>query len=425
MNIIELRGACKRYRRFARPADRLIEVVTGRSHHEETIALEPVDLAVSQGEVVGVIGLNGAGKSTLLKLIAGTLSPTAGQVNVHGRLSALLELGTGFHPAMSARENVMLSCAAGGISLARARALYEDIVAFSGLSHASMAQPIKTFSSGMVARLAFSVATALEPEILIVDELLSVGDGIFARKSFDRIMQFKRAGKTMLFCSHSMYHVESICSRVVWLHAGAVRMEGEPAEVVVAYNAYLSSMAEGASDNRTAVARDKQEADHQAGGHAPARLTGVRVVADAVAGHELSVTSGVTDVKVAVRFASSTSIPCPSAGVRISDANGRTVASMGTVNDGVPLERDMRGEGEVELTLPAFPLLKGRYWINVLLLSEDGIHVYDSARLVAELKVEQVGLEQGLVSLPRRWAAAQAGAAAPVDTRPIAPGKVR
>jgi lipopolysaccharide transport system ATP-binding protein len=384
-----------------------------------------VDLAVSKGEVVGVIGLNGAGKSTLLKLIAGTLSPTTGEVTVRGRLSALLELGTGFHPAMSARENVMLSCAAGGISLSKAKALYEDIVAFSGLTRASMAQPIKTFSSGMVARLAFSVATALEPEILIVDELLSVGDGIFARKSFDRIMQFKRAGKTMFFCSHSMYHIESICSRVVWLHAGEVRMEGEPAEVVVAYNAYLSSMAEGASDKRPAAAADSEAAEHKGGRQAAARLTGVRVAADGEAGHELLVTSGVTDVKVAVRFASDASIPCPSAGVRISDANGRTVASMGTVNDGVPLERDGRGDGQVELTLPAFPLLKGRYWINVLLLSEDGIHVYDSARVVAELKVEQAGLEQGLVSLPRRWSVAQAGAAAPVDTHPIAPGKVR
>jgi lipopolysaccharide transport system ATP-binding protein len=224
-------------------------------------------------------------------------------------------------------------------------------------------------------------------------------------------MQFKRTGKTMFFCSHSMYHVESICSRVVWLHAGAVRMEGEPAEVVVAYNAYLPSMAEGARDNGPADSGDRQAVEHRVGRHAAARLTGVRVTADEVAGHELSVKSGVTDVKVVVRFSADASIPCPSAGVRISDANGRTVASMGTVNDGLPLERDGRGDGQVELTLPAFPLLKGTYWVNVLLLSEDGIHVYDSARLVAELKVEQVGLEQGLVRLPRRWATAQGGAA--------------
>lgn len=411
MNVIEVRGACKQYRRFARPADRLFEVMTGKPRHEKTTALQPVDLAISKAEVVGIIGLNGAGKSTLLKLIAGTLSPTRGEVVVNGRISALLELGTGFHPAMSARENVMLSCAAAGISLSRAKDLYHEIVTFSGLSKEAMTQPIKTFSSGMVARLAFSVATALEPEVLIVDELLSVGDGVFARRSFDRIMQFKRAGKTMLFCSHSMYHVESICNRVVWLHDGAIRMEGDPAEVVVAYNSFLGSMAERPSDTTQFGSQDDPPGVAQGEGGLGARVTKISVEADGRSGHVLAVASGTTDVRVAVRFASDPALPCPSVAIRISDANGRTVASMGTLNDQVLIKRDRGGSGAVQVTVPAFPLLKGNYWLNVVLLSEDGIHVYDRAPMVAELKVEQLGLEQGVVRLPRRWSAVECGSA--------------
>ncbi len=411
MSVIELRGVYKHYRRYRRPMDRAIEVITGRPRHDTTVALEPLDLTVSKGEVLGVIGLNGAGKSTLLKLIAGTLSPSGGELIVSGRISALLELGTGFHPAMSARENVMLSCAAAGLSLAQAKTLYEEIVDFSGLAPEVMAQPIKTFSSGMMARLAFSVATAVQPEVLIVDEILSVGDGVFARRSFERIMEFKRAGKTMLFCSHSMFHVESICSRVLWLHQGMMRMEGQPAEVVIAYNAFLASVAGERGGTDQHADDDAASLNPVGGALSVARLTRVVVDADGTRDHVLSVVSGSTGVKVSVEFSSDPAIPSPSLAVRISDANGRTVASMGTVNDGISTERDLNGQGRIQVVLPAFPLLKGNYWVNVVLLSEDGIHVYDRAPMVAELKVEQVGLEQGLVRLPRQWIVA--GGASP------------
>jgi lipopolysaccharide transport system ATP-binding protein len=404
MTAIALRGVTKRYRQYSRPLERLMEVLTGRRYHDQITVLSPIDLDIAEGEVVGVIGLNGAGKSTLLKLIAGTLPPTAGEVLVKGRISALLELGTGFHPDMTGRANVLMSCAVSGIPLSDAKALYPAIVDFSGLGEKMMEQPIKTFSSGMVARLAFSVATAIEPEVLIVDELLSVGDGAFARKSFDRIMEFKRSGKTMLFCSHSMYQVEAICDRVVWLNEGAVMMEGEPAGVVAAYSAFLNRV----SDEQSTPASESSAGSTPNGRSAESalsrtRLLDVKVYGDGSIDGALTVISGMSDVAVKITFASDPSLPCPSVALLISDANGRTITSLGSFNDRIALKRGADGAGDVEVILRHLPLLKGRYWVSVFLLSEDGVHLYESASMIAELKVEQAGLEQGVVSVPRLW----------------------
>jgi lipopolysaccharide transport system ATP-binding protein len=404
VSAVSLKGITKRYRKYSRQLDRLREVVTGRPHHDEISALHPVDLTIAVGEVVGVIGLNGAGKSTLLKLIAGTLSPSSGEVSVNGRISALLELGTGFHPDMTGRANVLMSCAVSGMPLLEAKARYREIVRFSGLPDRVMEQPVKTLSSGMVARLAFSVATAVEPEILIVDELLSVGDGAFSRKSFDRIMEFKRKGHTMLFCSHSLYQVEAICDRVVWLNEGQVAMEGEPPEVVTAYKAFLNQITGGDTDGNGAKAQKEPDAAPvYVDSPSPTHFTAIEVSCDGMAGKVLDVLSGTSDVVVKVAFASDPDFPCPAVALRISDVNGLTITSLSSANDLVSLERQADGNGTSEVTLPKFPLLKGRYWLTVLLLSEDAVHVYEAARMIVELRVRQRGLEQGVVSVPRAW----------------------
>ena len=181
MSAVELQGVSKTYRVYKSGLHRLIEAATGRGSHTEFIALQPLNLSIDQGEVVGLVGMNGAGKSTLLKLLAGTLTPSQGRLQVQGRIAALLELGTGFHQEMTGRENVFLAGAVMGLSRERMEALYPQIVEFSGLQD-FMAQPVKTYSSGMFVRLAFAVATSVDPDVLIVDEALSVGDGAFARK---------------------------------------------------------------------------------------------------------------------------------------------------------------------------------------------------------------------------------------------------
>ena len=245
MDVIQLKNLTKIYKHYTHGVDRLLEILTRRSHHQSFVAIHSLNLTIPPGQVVGIIGNNGAGKSTLLKLIAGTLHPSEGICEVSGRVAALLELGSGFHPDMTGQENVYLSGTMMGLSLERIRAIYDDIVTFAGIQ-SFMDQPVKTYSSGMFMRLAFAVATCVEPDVLIVDEALSVGDGAFARKSFNRIMQFKQSGKTILFCSHALYQVEAICDRVIWLERGHLKLDGMPGEVVNAYKESITTDQTGA-----------------------------------------------------------------------------------------------------------------------------------------------------------------------------------
>jgi lipopolysaccharide transport system ATP-binding protein len=238
--VIALDNVGKTYKRFAKPSDRFWQAVWpralrgGDSTANEFVALAPLSLKVQRGEALGLIGRNGAGKSTLLQMVCGTLNPSSGSVEVNGKIGALLELGAGFNPEFTGRENVYLAAAVMGLSSAETDALYESIVEFSGIRE-FIDQPVKTYSSGMYVRLAFSIATSANPDILVIDEALSVGDGAFAKKSFERIMQLKAQGTTVLFCSHSMYQVESFCDRAVWLDHGQVQMEGPASDVVAAY----------------------------------------------------------------------------------------------------------------------------------------------------------------------------------------------
>ena len=247
MNNIAIRvnKLSKCYQLYNQPSDRLKQFLWRgkRQFFREFWALHDVSFEVGKGEVLGIIGRNGAGKSTLLQLLCGTLTPTSGNVEVHGRIAALLELGAGFNPDFTGRENVFMSGAILGLSPKEIEDRYEDIVDFSGIRD-FIDQPVKTYSSGMYVRLAFSVATSVDPDILIVDEALSVGDGEFARKSFDRIRAMKEAGKTILFCSHSLYQVEAFCDRVLWLDHGHVKLCGDPQDVVQSYGMLLAGDAQ-------------------------------------------------------------------------------------------------------------------------------------------------------------------------------------
>ena len=237
---IRVKNLSKCYQLYAQPSDRLKQFLWRgrRQYFREFWALRDASFEVAKGEVLGIIGRNGAGKSTLLQLLCGTLTPSAGEVEVRGRIAALLELGSGFNPEFSGRQNVFMSAAIMGLSQQEIEARFEEIVDFSGIRD-FIDQPVKTYSSGMYVRLAFSVATSVDPDILVVDEALSVGDGEFARKSFDRIRTMKEAGKTILFCSHSLYQVEAFCDRVLWLDHGDLKLIGEPQEVVQQYSISL------------------------------------------------------------------------------------------------------------------------------------------------------------------------------------------
>lgn len=214
----------------------VVQRLKGKLHYSEFEALRHVSFDVARGEVVGLIGHNGAGKSTMLKVISGILRPTEGRACVHGNIAPMLELGSGFDFDMTGRENIFLNGAILGYSEEFLRRKYEEIVAFSEIGQ-FIDMPLRNYSSGMIARLAFSVATVVEPEILIVDEVLAVGDADFQEKSRRRMMELMGGGTTVLFVSHSLAQIREMCNRVVWLEKGQVRMVDEAQVVCDAYAA--------------------------------------------------------------------------------------------------------------------------------------------------------------------------------------------
>src|SRR5512141_2986549 len=220
------------------PAVRLIELVTRRSRHSVFPALQDVTFDVEQGETVGIVGQNGAGKSTLLKLLCGVVQPTSGVLESRGTISSILELGTGFHPEFTGRDNAALNAAILGLSPSEIRRRLPDILEFSELG-TFLDRPVKTYSSGMYMRLAFSVAVNVNPDILVIDEALAVGDGHFQKKCIDKIREFQEKGKTILFCSHGLYHVTQICRRTLWLDQGTVIRYGPSVDVVHEYETFL------------------------------------------------------------------------------------------------------------------------------------------------------------------------------------------
>ncbi len=389
--MIELRGVSKSYSLETRPWHRLWTQLrggsaTGRQHH----ALHRIELHVDRGEVVGIIGRNGAGKSTLLQVVCGVLQPTQGKRIVRGRIAALLELGAGFNPELTGRENVRLNGPLLGLSGAQIEERMEPIIEFAGIGE-FIDQPVRSYSSGMFMRLAFSMATSMDPEVLVIDEALSVGDGAFSRKSFDRIMSLKDRGTTILFCSHSMFQVESLCSRALWIEAGEVRFDGPAHQATVEYSEWLARFEQGKGEIAAAAPRFET---------ASASLRQLTVRAPAHGGPFRNLAD---DLVIDVAFDSDPQIACPTLGVAIHQADGRALASAGNWLDGVPLKRDTAGHVRASLSFPKLPLLKGRYTVSAFVLCERSINLYAAAEHGASFEVVQDHLEQGMVSLPHRW----------------------
>lgn len=368
--------------------------------------LRHVDLELQPGQALGIVGLNGAGKSTLLQLLAGTLVPSEGTVSTRGRVAALLELGSGFSPELSGRDNIYLNAAALGLSRDEIDARLYDIIEFSGLgSHVE--QPVRTYSSGMLVRLGFSVATSVEPDILIIDEALSVGDGIFARKSFDRIQQIRASGATIIFCSHALYHIECFCDQALWLHEGRVKEYGPVDSVLTRYRDFLEG---GVPAQESALApAESVEADvsmpglTDPGAAPPAEITAVRVVCDDREGQELSATSGRSTLAVEIEYRINGQLPPPAAAVAFSSETGRVLGTHFSLAQGARLQADRSGRGRIRYTCPELPLNRGRYRIGVYLTCERGEHVYHWLDPVAHLNVERPTRDIGYFVFPGRW----------------------
>ena len=229
----------KAYKRYASKWARMLEWVTGKPRHDKTWVLRDIHFTVNPGEAVGIVGVNGAGKSTLLKIITGTTQPTNGNVHTEGRVAALLELGMGFHPDFTGRQNVFMAGQLLGLQGDEIAACLPAIEAFAEIGD-YIDRPVRTYSSGMQMRLAFSVATAVRPAVLIVDEALSVGDAYFQHKSFNKIREFREQGTTLLIVSHDRSAIQSLCDRAILLERGFVIKDGPPEEVMDFYNALIA-----------------------------------------------------------------------------------------------------------------------------------------------------------------------------------------
>ena len=244
MYAIEIRNISKTYRLYRRPIDRLKEAILRRRFHQPFESLKDISFVVPFGETIGIIGENGAGKSTLLKILAGTLTPTTGEIRIQGRVAALLELGAGFHPEFTGRQNIFLNAALQGLRESEILDCERPIIDFAELGP-FIDRPLKTYSSGMVMRLAFSIATSIAPDILIIDEALSVGDQRFQQKCIERMVGFRNRKKTIIVCSHSMYLINELCAETLWLANGRICSRGPSANVISEYMAYLEQGAVG------------------------------------------------------------------------------------------------------------------------------------------------------------------------------------
>ncbi|HEV8238778.1 MAG TPA: ABC transporter ATP-binding protein [Thermoanaerobaculia bacterium] len=388
-------GLTKVYRSYPRPADRLWEALLRRPRHSELRALDDVSFVLPKGEGLGVIGENGAGKSTLLKILCGVTRASAGTLSVDGRVAAILELGAGFHPEFTGRQNAVLNAALLGLSEGEVDAALPRIVDFSELGD-FIDRPVKTYSTGMAMRLAFSIATHVEPEVLIVDEALSVGDGYFQKKCMDRMLAFIRGGGTVLFCSHAMYYVSSLCRHALWLRAGRVERFGPALDVVHAYEEHLASRR--AAVEPAAAAQPPTDEERR-----PARLLALRWLDDGsllqagmrTFGHGepwgLEVEWQTDDAARAFHLA-----------IGLDRADGVQVCSFATHQDGLPPVRG-GGRQRLRLRVPSLPIVNGELALYVFLLDEEGLHVYDQQVIHAAFRVESPGYRTGVVTVEHDW----------------------
>ncbi|MEX2131831.1 MAG: polysaccharide ABC transporter ATP-binding protein [Pseudohongiellaceae bacterium] len=240
MERISVQNLNKEFRIYERPQDRLAELLTRSTRHTLYHVLKDISFSVMNGKSLGIIGDNGAGKSTLLKLLVGTLQPTSGHIRIDGQVAALLELGAGFHPEFTGRKNIFLNASLLGVPDDNIAELEKDIIEFSELDY-FIDRPVKTYSTGMFVRLAFSIATMVRPDVLVIDEALSVGDLAFQRKCVERMNLFREQQKTMVFCSHSMYHIQQLCDNAIWIDKGQIREIGGSDEIVGHYEDYCNN----------------------------------------------------------------------------------------------------------------------------------------------------------------------------------------
>ena len=394
---VSVREVHKWYRVYASPTERIKRVIGRKSRHLDIQALDHVSLEIAPGTAIGIIGENGAGKSTLMKIIAGTTSPTVGDVEIQGTVAAILELGAAFHPEFSGEDNAMLYGALMGLDRQEMTSRLQDIFAFAELGE-FIHHPVKSYSTGMAMRLAFAVATHVDPDVLVVDEALAVGDGYFQKKCIDKSREIKDRGTTIVFCSHAMYFVTMFCDRAVWLARGRVEREGPAQEVVDAYEAHLQ-----ARDIRR-VRSAAAEADDQAPATAQGKQVG-RITSVLPRGSSTDLPQNLSagdEFVVDVEFTSSDPQEPFHFAVTLDTLDGRCVLAASTKRDGAD---PMSGASRYNLRfrVPSLPIAAGTFHIYAFLLDESGLFNHDQVIVTEAVRFESSQWTPSLIEVEHQW----------------------
>ncbi len=389
MEIITVEKATKKYfiHKGQEPTFKgaVVDLLRRRQPFVSFPALDNVSFAVGKGQTVGIIGENGSGKSTLLGLIAGTEKPTSGRIEVRGNIATLLELGAGFHGDLTGRENIFLNGAILGFSRRQMKEKYRGIVDFAELGD-FIDTPVKHYSSGMYIRLGFAIAVEVSPDILIIDEVMAVGDEYFQKKCLRRISEFQAQGKTILFVSHALELVEQVCDRVILLEGGRVKMDGESEDVLKSYRQYVREkdpvLSPKELGNREAVIKNVSFFDKDG------RQTRVFRTGD--------------PVFVRLEYASGKRIENPVFGFSILGQDGRNYFGTNTDLENFRIGH-IEGRGRVLLEIRRLSLFKGMFFFNFALHSPDHRTQYHRLDFIYEIEVENPSEERGFLKLPCRW----------------------
>ena len=393
---IEVRDMGKEYRLYGNPFHRILEKCTGsqKQRHIKVHALQGIDFQVDPGSTVGLVGPNGAGKSTLLKILTGTTFPTSGSYRIRGKVASLLELGAGFHADFSGRDNIYLNASMMGLSKEETREKYQEILEFSELE-SFIDAPIRTYSSGMICRLGFSTAIAVDPDVLIIDEILAVGDMHFQKKCVERIWNFKERGKTIFFCSHSLYDVRQICDQAMWIEGGRIKMMDDAVKVTNAYATFEKEL----------IGRETDVLDQLPGELVETGPRGPHVVSAEVldAGTERPCyeASPGADLLVRVHFKNDQDSPMPLClGIGFTRTDTTHCFAHTTEMDGIGLSQE---EAVVDLLLPGLRLLSGEFVVAIYLMDGKGVHRYHQFLTPKNLVVLHDGKDIGLFLQNHEW----------------------
>lgn len=364
-----------------------------KSDIQTLVAVEHLDFTVGRGEVLGLIGTNGSGKSTALKLATRIIRPTVGSVTVSGRVGALIELGAGFHPELTGRENVFLNASIMGMKKKEVEAKFDDIVTFSELEE-FIDLPVKHYSSGMYMRLAFSVAVHIDPDILFVDEILSVGDQAFQNKCLDHIYTLKRKGLTIVMVSHDMQMMRNLCSRLIWIDRGVMKMDGEPEEVLAAYNAHLRQQEKSR--------KLEENISFTRWGSGDATIKQVRLLN--AAGNEPEMFQTGEQLTVELAYETKRPISNPRFGLTFFREDGTLIDAPSSELGGRAIGT-LSGSGTVRYTIDSLPFATGVYQLSASIHDSNGITVldYHDRAYVLRVVTEETIARTGLITMANQW----------------------